>query len=398
MDGFGALKYLLREATRSRPDDLADLILQTAHSLDVTALIVYLSDHQQRVLVPLPGRDRPDRDAVSIDGTLPGRVYTSGVALDVDGDGTTTVWLPVVNGSERLGVLEVTAGGPVTAEIRDGSEAVAALLAEMILSRTLYGDAIEQVRRRERMRLPAELIRAQLPPSTFSTDRLIISGILEPCYDVGGDAFDYAVNGDVAHLALFDAIGHGSNGGIRAAVLASITLAAYRNARRAGMDLTETYRHIDTAVRDHDRNGLITGILAELDQTTGMLSIISAGHPSGLVLRDGKVVKTLPSPTAMPVTMGDIQPPVVIEESLEPGDQVLLYTDGITEARDEEGEPFGVDRLVDFVARALADQLPAPETARRLVHAILDYQLGELQDDATVLLAQWRAAVAGEPG
>jgi hypothetical protein len=50
----------------------------------------------------------------------------------------------------------------------------------------------------------------------------LISGILEPCYDVGGDAFDYAVNGDTAHLALFDAVGHGSGGGMRAVILASL--------------------------------------------------------------------------------------------------------------------------------------------------------------------------------
>ncbi|MFJ1540934.1 hypothetical protein ACIODS_20540 [Micromonospora chalcea] len=70
---------------------------------------------------------------------------------------------------------------------------------------------------------------------------MIISGILEPCYDVGGDAFDYAVNGDIAHLALFDAVGHGSGGGMRAVMLASLALAAYRNARRGGFDLVETY-------------------------------------------------------------------------------------------------------------------------------------------------------------
>src|SRR3954465_7752368 len=125
------------------------------------------------------------------------------------------------------------------------------------------------------MQLAAEMLRAQLPPLTFSTGHLVISGVLEPCYDVGGDAFDYAVNGDIAHLALFDAVGHGSAGGMRAVVLASLALAAYRNARRDGLDLIATYHHIDTAVRDHDRRGLITGVLAELDQRTGRLRVIS---------------------------------------------------------------------------------------------------------------------------
>jgi serine phosphatase RsbU (regulator of sigma subunit) len=70
---------------------------------------------------------------------------------------------------------------------------------------------------------------------------------------------------------------------------------------------------------------------------------------------------------------------------------VLFYTDGITEARSVTGEHFGVDRLIDFAVKAIADQLPLPETTRRLVHAILDYQDDRLQDDATVLMTQWRS-------
>jgi serine phosphatase RsbU (regulator of sigma subunit) len=132
-------------------------------------------------------------------------------------------------------------------------------------------------------------------------------------------------------------------------------------------------------------------VLAELDQRTGHLKVISAGHPSGIVLRRGRVVKMLPTPTALPVSLGDRRPPTVVEEALEPGDRVLLYTDGIVEARSPSGEQFGIDRLIEFATKALADQLPAPETVRRLVHAVLEYQQQRLQDDATVLLAEWRS-------
>ncbi|SCG68083.1 PP2C family protein-serine/threonine phosphatase [Micromonospora humi] len=392
MSSLESLRQLLQQSHHARPDDLPEMAMRAAPLLDARVLVIYLVDHQQRLLLPLLGGSAPAREPIDVDGTLAGRAFsTASTCVGSGDDDGVRVWAPVVDGNERMGVLEVVADSALDDDGLDDCGAVATLLAELITTRSLYSDKIELIRRRQPMQLAAEMLRAQLPPLTFSTGHLIISGILEPCYDVGGDAFDYAVNGDIAHLALFDAAGHGSSGGMRAVVLVSIALAAYRNARRTGLDLTDTYHHIDATVRAHDRYGMITAVLAELDQRSGVLRVISAGHPSGIVLRDGRVAKVLPTPTALPVTLGDRRPPVVVEESLEPGDHVLLYTDGIIEARTRDGEAFGMDRLVEFTTRAFADRLPLPETARRLVHAILAHQDDCLQDDATVLLAEWRS-------
>ncbi|MFC4069955.1 PP2C family protein-serine/threonine phosphatase [Actinoplanes subglobosus] len=385
-----ALGRLLRQSHHARPDDLPQMAMRAAPLAGATAMIIYLVDHQQRELLPLLAGDAPPRDRVMIDGTLAGRAFSTVAACTSDsGPDGARLWLPLINGAERLGVIEAVLPGTPAETVVEDCATVSSLLAELVVTRNLYSDTIERLRRREPMRLAAEMLRAQLPPLTFSTGHLMISGVLEPCYDVGGDAFDYAVNGDIAHLALFDAVGHGSAGGMRAVTLASLALAAYRNARRDGLDLTDTYHRIDQAIHDHDRRGLITAVLAELDQRTGLLQVISAGHPGGVVIRQGKAVKVLPTPTALPVSLGHHRPPVVVEEALEPGDHVLLYTDGITEARSVDGDRFGIDRLVDFTVKAIADQLPLPETARRLVHAILDYQDDCLQDDATVLLTRW---------
>jgi hypothetical protein len=392
MSSLEALRRLLRQSHHARPEDLPEMAMRAAPMVDATALVIYLVDHQQRVLVPLVGGSSPRRELIAIDGTLPGRAFSMVTSCAGEGEaGGFRLWVPLLNGSERMGVLEVVADAPLSDQAADDCVSVASLLAELTVTRSFYSDTVERTRRREPMRLAAEMLRAQLPPLSFSTGHLLISGILEPCYDVGGDAFDYAVNGDIAHLALFDAAGHGSAGGMRSVMLASLALAAYRNARRTGRDLVDTYHYIDSSVRAHDRSGMITAVLAELDQRTGVLRVISAGHPGGIVLRHGKVAKVLPTPTALPVTLGDKRPPVVVEEALEPGDRLLLYTDGITEARSADGDEFGLDRLTDFAVKAIADQLPPPETARRLVHAILAYQDANLQDDATVLLAEWRS-------
>lgn len=70
---------------------------------------------------------------------------------------------------------------------------------------------------------------------------------------------------------------------------------------------------------------------------------------------------------------------------------LLLYTDGVTEARSPDGEFFGLTRLVDMVTRNLAAGLPAPETMPRVVNALLDHQAGDL-DDATLLFVEWHGA------
>ena len=81
--------------------------------------------------------------------------------------------------------------------------------------------------------------------------------------------------------------------------------------------------------------------------------------------------------------------PVCCETRLEPGDRLLLYTDGITEARSPDGEFFGEQRLADFVLSASAAGDRAPETVRRLMRSVLAHQADQLQDDASIVVLEW---------
>jgi serine phosphatase RsbU (regulator of sigma subunit) len=91
----------------------------------------------------------------------------------------------------------------------------------------------------------------------------------------------------------------------------------------------------------------------------------------------------------LPAAATVLRTPRIGAEQLEPGDCVLFYTDGVTDARSPTGEFFGEQRLADLIVRNLAAGLPAPETMRRVVHALLAHQLGRLDDDASLLLVQW---------
>ncbi|MEU4747031.1 PP2C family protein-serine/threonine phosphatase, partial [Actinosynnema sp. NPDC023658] len=211
------------------------------------------------------------------------------------------------------------------------------------------------------------------------------TGVEEPRQDLSGDAFDYALSETTAALIVLDAAGHD----LRSALIAATALAAYRSARRAGHGLYEQVRAIDEAIGEQFGGGAqATAVLAELDLATGRLRYVNAGHPAPLVMRSGKVVKPLAGGTRPPLGLG-LSDLTIAEEALQPDDWLVLHTDGITEATGHDGEPFGQARLIDFLHREAAAGHPPPETARRLVQAVLEYQDGVLQDDATVLLARW---------
>lgn len=384
---------LLADTHLSAPEDVTRVLVENIKAIGVESLVVYLVDYEQSDLVPVPGPDADDRSVLRIEGTLGGRAFSQVAVQDVEAEtpDRRRLWLPLLDGTERLGVLELVLPGKpdgVDPALLAACERYAHLAAQLILAKSLYGDVFEKVRRRRPMTVAAELQWKLLPPLVFATGGLVLAGLLEPAYEVGGDSFDYAVNGTVAHLAVFDAMGHG----LPAAVTSTVAISAYRNARRRSLDLTGTYAAVDAAIAaEFGSARYATGVLARLDLATGALTWISAGHPPPLLLREGRLVKTLEVSASTPMGWQlNADPPHLGTEHLQPGDRILLYTDGLTEARTAEGEFFTVERLAEFLERQAAAGLPTPETLRRLRHAVLEYQAGTLQDDATALLVEWR--------
>jgi serine phosphatase RsbU (regulator of sigma subunit) len=392
---------LLREAHLIGPHQVAGLLRRHAAELGVTDAVAYLADLQQTVLVPLvepagPGLDR-QLAALGVDSTVAGRCYqhVEMVVQEPTTDGV-RVWIPLLDGAERLGVLEVTVA--VVADLdRDGGRLrtgllrFAAVAAEVIMSRTLYGDTLVRLRRRRELGLAAELQWGLLPPLTFACPEVTVAGALEPAYEVAGDSLDYAVDSGSARFAVFDGMGHG----LHSAQLTALTVAAYRNARRAEMSLTETVHAVDVAVSTAQPGSFVTAVIAQLDTDTGLLSWVNVGHPEPMLLRGRRPIKSLQGKPTLPFGIsrtlgGDIAVHVQTEQ-LEPGDRLLLYTDGVTDIRSPDGEFFDVRRLLDLLAANLAAGLPTPETMRRLVRSLLEHQQGPLSDDATMLLIEWRS-------
>lgn len=382
--GEWLLEALVADAHHAAPEELAPLVARTAEGIGAGDAVIYLVGYEQRVLTPLPGEGVAPRERIDIDNTLGGRAFRTLSILRGEGDGGDRIWLPLLEGTARMGVMEVTV--PVAdAAAQRRVRQLASLVAAFLVTRNRYGDAFKLARRVEKMSVAAEMQWQLLPSPTFSDGRVTISGVLEPSYRVAGDTFDYAMNDGCLHVAVIDAMGHG----FEATVMATVAIGVYRHARRLGHGLAETYAAIDEAiVRQFGIDRFVTGQLVQLDTHTGLLRWLNAGHPPPLLARGNSLVGPLSCEPTLPIGFGGAVVEVA-EHQLEPDDRLVFITDGVLEGRSEDGEFFGEERLADFIMRAVAAGLPPPETVRRLSAALLDHQGGQLQDDATTVFLQW---------
>ncbi|MFJ2864186.1 PP2C family protein-serine/threonine phosphatase [Kitasatospora sp. NPDC087314] len=379
------LEALIIEAQTALPVELSDLANRCASALDLDTALIYLVDLQQRLLIPLNEALEP----LSVDRSSAGLAYrTVSPRVNDAGDGV-IVWMPLVDGAERLGVLAVRTASLDGVRMRR-SRMLAHLFAMLITSKRTYSDWLAARTRTATMRLPTEMLRAFLPPHTIGSRRCVSTAVLEPAYDAAGDAFDHSVVKNVLHTMILDSMGHDLSSGLTT----SVAMAAARNARRGGGELADVVGSVDQALARWLPDHFCTGVLCRLDANTGVLHWVNCGHPPPLLIRAKRVLDgALNSPPQPPIGLaGHLTPAArqVHETTLEPGDCVLLYTDGVVEARDADGAEFGLDRFTDFIIRSsAAGQRPA-EVLRLLIHAILDHQRNQLRDDATILLFEWR--------
>jgi phosphoserine phosphatase RsbU/P len=384
---YAALCDVVRRGHLMLPDQLPAEVNAALRPLGLE-ITIYLVDLEQRAMRPIVESGRPGAQVLPVDGTLPGRVFSTVTAVATgEPAGPYRLWLPLVDGSERLGVAEIFTERPPAQPdlLLERCLALVGLIGHLIAAKMPYGDTLRRLRRTRSMSPAGELLLSMLPPLTFTCRDMVVSAILEPSYDVGGDAFDYAVDGLVARLAVFDAMGRG----LRAGLTCAVAMAAIRAARRDGHDLVAMTRAADAAITDLFSDfRYVTGVVAELDLETGILRYVNAGHPQPLLMRRGRAVRALTGGRRLPMGIRDDRTDVG-SEALERGDRLLLYTDGVVEARGPDGEPFGEQRLVDLAERGANDELPTPETLRRLSHSIQDHQQGPPRDDATMMLTEW---------
>jgi serine phosphatase RsbU (regulator of sigma subunit) len=368
---------------------IAPLVAEEAARIGGRDVCILLQDYGQRMLRPLPGRRLVAGEPEPVDDSAAGRAFLRMTAVEEQRDDGVRMYLPLLDGSDEVGVLALTLD-TVDEDDRRLLRRLAGLVADMLVTKNAYTDQFFQARRSVPMSLSAEIQWALLPPMTMITPQVALAGILEPAYDVAGDSFDYAINGNIVHLAVIDAMGHGLN----AAMLATLAIGAYRNARRANVGLADLYGLMDEVIeKQFGPDQFVTAQMMRLDIATGHLQWVNAGHPAPLLIRDRRVAQALESPGTLPVGFGGATP-VISEHQLRRGDRVLFFTDGAIEEHKPGGQQFGMERLIDFVERAGQVGEGVQEMVRGLSHALVRARGGVTTDDATLFLVEWRGGSA----
>ncbi|WP_327126035.1 GAF domain-containing SpoIIE family protein phosphatase [Streptomyces sp. NBC_01727] len=392
-EGFGErlLGLLLDRARLLPPQLIAPLVAEEVARIGGRDVSILLQDYAQELLVPLPGRKLQVSQPEPIIDSPAGRAFLRGGVVEVPQTPSgVRMYLPLLDGSDTVGVMALTLDA-VGDDDRRLLSRLSGLVADMLVTKGAYTDQFFRVRRREPMSVSAEIQWSLLPPMSMSVPQVEVAGILEPAYRIAGDSFDYALNDNLLHAAVIDAMGHG----LDAATMATVAIGAYRHARRDFVSLAEKYAFMDDAIsRQFGPDHFVTAQLMHVNIATGEMQLVNAGHPAPLLIRDGQVVQQLESATTLPVGFGG-EEPRIREHTLQQGDRVLCYTDGIIEEHVNDGEQFGEERLIRCVNR-LGEEPSHGLRAdlRRLSHTLKWERRGRTSDDATLFMIEWHGGAA----
>jgi serine phosphatase RsbU (regulator of sigma subunit) len=239
----------------------------------------------------------------------------------------------------------------------------------------------------------ARNVQTSLIPSNLPTGEGIeFATLFEPSAAIGGDYFDVLrLSETEIAVVIADVSGHGLSTGLRMAMIKAALLILIEETR----DPDEILRRLDSVVRNSEDRTFVTATLGIVDLARGILELTNAGHPPTYVIR-GRQVQEILLPSSPLGGLGHAYGHATVP--LEPGDLVVWLSDGLIEAVDESGEPFGYEAVLEALAGGQAGQ-GANEVRDRLLAAIGKHVEGRPpSDDRTLVVMRYRSsgALTGE--
>jgi serine phosphatase RsbU (regulator of sigma subunit) len=377
-EGPAPIGVLLRATPPDRLPELVAEHLRRHHG--ASRVEILLADLTLSALWPVLDPDGP------AGGALAQRCFGSQHPVAETGpQGANRVHVPLTVWGERLGVLLVETALPAANGLADELCALADELAVALRAAGRDTDRYARVQRRARLTMAAELQWDLLPGRSLGDDRFLVAGQLEPAYDVHGDHFDWALNGDRLTITVLN--GHGD--GMAAALLTANAVNAMRNARRSGANLIEQAELASDAIWSRGSGaGHAATLLLEIDLVSGHVEAVDAGSPRAMIAREGEI-RPIELEQQLPLGMFGDSRYETQRFRLEPGDRLLVVSDGVHAAAPGGRSAYGDAGLMTALRRTRLQ--PATEAVGTVMRSLREFHAGEdPADDAVIVCLDWR--------
>lgn len=293
--------------------------------------------------------------------------------------------VPIISGEELLGCLNLESDRVrgFSDEDLEPLRTFASLVAVALDRAHFHREMIVKKRLEEELAIARRIQLSFLPATTPKFEPYDLGGMNFPTLEVGGDYYDFI---PITPTDLGVAIGDVTGKGVAAAILMASFRASLRLESRSNYAIATILQKVnDFLCESNPPDQFVTAFYGVIDRRHNILTFSNAGHNPPFVIRDSE---------AIPLDTGGLLlgsfPRVQYEEGrmeLHPGDLLVLYTDGVTEARNGQGEEFGVGRLLDLV-RTYRD-LGATDMVRRICHEVQRFESDAFpQDDLTVSIVK----------
>ena len=283
-----------------------------------------------------------------------------------------------------LGVLYLDSQRPAAFTMLDRQilDAIASESANILDNARLVERERERQRIDQELSIARDIQQALLPRKIRDFPQLTIYGKNYPCHACGGDYFDiFPIDEERTAFLVADVSGKGLG-----AALLSTMLQGALSGTSIGADPVRVFQHINNFLCEHEEVGRYATLFFGTLDRNGNLEYLNAGHPSPLLLRRG-AVSELYTEGSYPVGLLPNAEFTPARSTLEPGDTLVLFSDGITEAMDINEEEFGVSRLQEAIIGQ--HDVPLDHLQQKIYAAVEQFAAGADQaDDITLLLVR----------
>src|SRR6266436_7087489 len=289
-----------------------------------------------------------------------------------------------------LGVLYLDSRRPAAFSKLDRQilDALAADAASILDNARLVIRERERQRMEEQINIARGIQQALLPRNFPDHPHLAIAGCNYPCLSVGGDYYDvFPLSDNRTAFLIADVSGKG----LGAALLTTMLQGAL-SAMTLGTDPARVFNHVNRFLCSHAEVGRYATMFFGILDDDGHLEFINAGHPSPFLIRNG-VAEEAFTEGSFPVGLVPEAEYTAACLKLEPGDTLVLFSDGVTEAMDPDDQLYGVPRLKQLLTGL--PECPLEEIQKCVLESVENFARGAHQaDDLTLLVVRYRATAA----